>query len=227
METLRELKEARGKLYDKINEINKKFKEIDEKINEIEIATAIAYCSDEEKLREVGASTHFTKIDVSLANRNFFNEIVELLPDNSYICDYNENDGYWTDGTNGGPRRTTNYLLMVNAKTAIVFKLTEKYNETGIKFGKDFSIEVYVGANNLKIRAEAEDFDGETQVVRIVDSNNNYEVFSYIVDGDYTLFDGQAVVDVIKTVDLTNFVIKDGEDYHIQKVKTTKDTKQD
>ena len=116
---------------------------------------------------------------------------------------------------------------MVNAKTAIVFKLTEKYNEIGIKFGKDFSIEVYVGANNLKIRAEAEDFDGETQVVRIVDPNNNYEAFAYIVDGDYTLFDGQDVVDVIKTVDLTNFVIKDEEDYHIQKVKTTKETKQD
>ena len=226
METLRELKEARGKLYDKINEMNEKIKEINEKIKEIEIATAIVYCSDE-KLREVGAPTHFTKINVSLANRNFFNEIVELLPDNSYICEYDVDDGYWTDGTNSGPCRTTDYLLMVNAKTAIVFKLTEKYNETGIKLRKDFSIEVYVGANNLKIRAMAEDFDGETHVVRIVDPNNNYEAFAYIVDGNYTLLDGQDVVDVIKTVDLTNFVIKDEEDYHIQKVKTTKETKQD
>ena len=47
METLRELKEARGKLYDKINEMNEKIKEINEKIKEIEIATAIVYCSDD------------------------------------------------------------------------------------------------------------------------------------------------------------------------------------
>lgn len=219
METLKKLQEVRGKLYDKIKDINEEINDINEKINEIEIANAIAYCSDEEKLRKDGAPIRFTKSYVSLKNRNFFNEIVELLPDDSYICGYND-DRYWTDGTHSGPCRTTNYLLMVNAKNAIVFKLTEKYDKTGIKFGKDFSIEVYVGANNLKIRAEAEDFDGETQVVRIVDSNDNYEVFSYIVEGDYTLFDGQDVVDVIKTVDLNNFIIKDSEeDYHFQKVK--------
>ena len=230
METCKELEERKKELLAELAEIDRKLLAKADEIDEVNIAKAIAECLDLdiEELKGPGGAWYRQHRLYTLHSRKAFDKLVENLPEKSYLCGYDELNWYgdYVEGTTGR-LRNTDCLVMLDETNAIVFRLKEYYDEEFIKLKKtDFYIVGYLGSGKLKIKAEAEDFDGETQVIRIVDSNNNYEAFSYIVDGDYTLFDGQDVVDVIKTVDLTSFVIKDGEDYHIQKVKTRKEEKQ-
>lgn len=204
-----------------LNEIKKHLEEriqrIDEQLNEIEIANAVAECSDIEELKK-SIYQKFTQSTVFLNDRKPFDKLVEILPKNSYLCGYHENFWYSLEG--GGKSYNTDYLLMLDEKTAVVFRLAEEYDKDREKLKRTvFTTNVYLGKETLKINTIRLQ-ESNTSYVKIIDpSDNNYAPFKFLVDEDWYSLNGKDVVYVIGTVDLANLVQKTGEDNYLQKIK--------
>ena len=228
METRKELEERKKKLLDELAEIDRKLLAKADEIDEVNIAKAIAECLDLdiEELKKPGGAWYRQHRLYTLHSRKAFDKLVENLPEKSYLCGYDEHNccGDYVEGA--GRVRNTDCLVMLDETNAIVFRLEEYYDEKLIKLKQtDFYILGYLGSGKLKIDATPEFEDG-TSDVSIVDSNDDYKAFVFTSTGDYSSFNGKYVVDVIKPIDLANFVTKDGEDYIIkQKVKTVDEVK--
>ena len=215
MQTSTELKAKKQELLDAV-------KGIDEKLDEIELASIISEYMDIEEIRKKSMVKRKKSNTMTLHGRKAFLKLINMLPQNSILHGWAK--GSWWGGSH--PCIFNHYILLLDEKTLLYIRYEEKFKEQEEKIcSTSFFIETYAGEGKLSINVKRGMWHGDNLII-IVDSSNNYEVNIFNLSGDYSSYNGKYVSDLIKPIDLANFITKDGEDYHIQKVKNTKEAKQ-
>lgn len=209
--TIKELKEVKKYL-------KKQIKKINEKQDAIELANAISKYMDVEEVKKLASSGSWVHATwVNLHSIKAFNKLLKVLPKESYLC------GYSYGGNDYYDCKYTHHIFLLDEKTAVEIQLVEKYkSQTQIPKKPEVSVMAYVSDTKLSIKAKDGVCEGTSRVSIM---RSDYEPFEFNMDGDYSSLDGKDLVDVIGILDLANVIKKDKKDYHIQKVKTTKEVK--
>ena len=199
--------------------MNKKEKELYEKLDERELANIIAEYTDIEEIRRKTAGKKPKKSELTLHGFKAFNKLIHLFPADTAI--YTFDTGVWW----GGSRVCVfhRYLLLLDEQTPILFNFEEKYKgkEVYELCSTSLSINAYAGGGKINISVT----DGiwpDTSLISIIDSSDNKEIFKISARGDYSSYNGKNATDIIQPIDLANFVKREDLDYQFQKVKKSK-----